>query len=169
MGKARSLMCEEPKKKLTALSEMETLMEEKLRQGGTVKFSPKGVSMLPMLRSRGDSVTLEKPPARLKKGTVALFISRNGEEKKYILHRLVGKKGDLYVFCGDNKSECDPPVGYEDIIGAVTEYESRGKSRSLKEPWYRLYSFWMVATRRIRPFSRRVQALVYRIWKKLFR
>ena len=148
---------------------MEPLMEEKLREGGKVRFSPKGVSMLPMLRSEGDAVTLEKPPARIKKGTVALFISNDGDERKYVLHRLVRVRGDELVFCGDNRSECDAPVLRGDVIGVVTGYESRGKKRSLRAPWYRLYSLWMVATCGIRPKAKRVQNFIYKAWKKLFR
>lgn len=148
---------------------MEPLMEEKLREGGKVTFSPKGVSMLPMLRSAGDSVTLEKPPARIKKGTVALFISNEGDERKYVLHRLVRVRGDEYFFCGDNRSECDAPVQRGDIIGVVTGYESRGKKRSVHALWYRLYSAGMVATCNIRPRAKKVQNIIYRAWKKLFR
>ena len=47
-------MSETPEIKYAALSEMETLIREKLGNGGSVTFSPKGISMLPMLRSAGD-------------------------------------------------------------------------------------------------------------------
>lgn len=162
-------MNEDKKTLHTRLSQMETLMEEKLREGGRVSFSPKGTSMLPMLRSEGDSVTLEKPPARIKKGTVALFISREGEEERFVLHRLVKRKGDMLVFCGDNRLEPDAPVSKNDVIGVVAQYVSRGRARSLKEPWYRLYTAWMVTTVPFRRASGKAQRVVYRVWKKLFR
>ncbi|MCR5808317.1 MAG: S24/S26 family peptidase [Clostridiales bacterium] len=153
--------------KNAALAEMEELIRAKLEEGGKVTFSPKGKSMLPMLRSEGDSVTLVKPPARLKRGTVALFISKTGEDKAYILHRLVRIENGRYFFCGDNRTETDEPVGYGDIIGVVSDYESRGRKRSVKEPWYRLYSCWMVATSGFRRGSLRFQRTVLRIRKKL--
>lgn len=93
-------MSEEKRKLHAQLSQMEALMEEKLREGGSVSFSPKGVSMLPMLRAEGDTVTLEKPPARIKKGTVALFISREGDEERFVLHRLVKTRGGELVSAG---------------------------------------------------------------------
>ena len=155
-------------KKQTALSEMEGLIREKLAAGGSVTFSPKGTSMLPMLRASGDSVTLVKPPARIKKGTVALFISHNEEgERSFILHRLVGKDGGKLVFLGDNRRFCDVPVEYEDVIGVVSEYESRGKKHSCRGLWYGIYTFWMLITRRLRLPAAKLQGFFYRVWKRL--
>ena len=154
--------------KHTALSEMEALMREKIEQGGSVTFSPKGKSMLPMLRSSGDSVTLIRPPARIKKGTVALFISKTGdEERKFVLHRLVKIKKDRLIFCGDNRRSCDEPVLYEDVIGVVSGYESRGKTYTERELWYRIYRRWMVATSSCRGAALGIQNFIYKIWKKL--
>ena len=153
----------------TALSDMEDVMTEKLLAGGAVSFSPKGKSMLPMLRSEGDRVTLKKPPARLKKGTVALFVSTGDGERRFVLHRLVKVKDGLYTFCGDNRRECDAPGPYENVIGVVTEYESRGRKRGVNEAWYRLYSFWMTSTYGIRGASMKAERLIYGVWRKLFR
>ena len=141
----------------------------KLSEGGTVTFSPKGTSMLPMLRSGADSVTLKKPPEKLKRGVVALFILKNGAEKKFILHRLVRIRDGLYTFCGDNRFTTDSPVPYENILAVVTEYVHGGKKRSLNALWYRLYSFYMVSTYRIRRVTLRLERLVHRIWKRIFR
>jgi hypothetical protein len=153
----------------TGLSDMEELIRERLASGGSVSFSPKGTSMLPMLRTAGDSVTLAPPPARIKKGTVALFVSKQDEGRSFTLHRLVRIKNGEYYFCGDRCPECDPPVRREDIIGCVSEYVSRGKKRGVNEPWYRFYSFWMVHTSGIRRFSMKVQERIYSLWRRLFR
>ena len=162
-------MDEASKKLHTSLYEVEDLLTEKLVSGGRVTFSPKGVSMLPMLRAEGDSVTLVRPPARIKKGTVALFISEADGERKYLLHRLVAVKNGEYLFCGDKRKVCDPPVSADAVIGVVDGYTSRGREHSLREPWYRVYSAWMVATYRIRKTSLKIQDLVYRLWKKISR
>lgn len=148
---------------------MEQVMLEKLAEGGTVSFSPKGKSMLPMLRDAGDSVTLKKPPARMKRGMVALFLSSDSEEKRFILHRLVAVRKDMYIFCGDNRVTCDSPVPYENILGVVSGYTHCGNRHELNEFKYRLYKNWMVATYRIRPVSRRALNLMLRIWRKLRR
>lgn len=157
-----------PKQHVTELAELSSVLVEKLGEGGSVAFSPRGVSMLPMLRAHGDKVTLKKPPAHLKKGTVALFISRSDDGgKRFILHRLVRVKGEELIFCGDRRLECDPPVRHEDVLGVVTEYVSRGHKHSVTEPLYRLYSFWMVHTVGVRTAAQRAQDLIYRVWKKL--
>lgn len=153
--------------KKAALSEMEELIRSKLSEGGSVKFSPKGRSMLPMLREEGDSVTLIKPPARLKKGMVALFISEDGGERIYTLHRLVSIRGGRYYFCGDNRKEKDEPASYGDIIGVVAEFETRGEKHSVKEFGYRLYSLWMISTAGFRKSSVKVQNFILRTRKKL--
>lgn len=159
----------DPSKTIHAqLADMVGLINEKLENGGSAAFSPKGASMLPMLRVAGDSVTLVKPPARLKKGMVALFISEGeGGESRFLLHRLVRVKGSSLTFCGDNRKTCDPPARHEDVIGVVSEYESRGRRHRVTEPLYRLYSAWMVITFRFRSLSLKVQKAVYKVWKKL--
>ena len=142
-------------------------MREKLSAGGSVTFSPKGNSMLPMLRRAGDSVTLTAP-GKLKRGSVALFVTEEEGARRFVLHRLVRiKKGGALVFCGDHRRECDSEGPASAVIGVVSEYESRGKKHRLTEPWYRLYSLWMVATWPFRSAALKLQSLVYKAWKKL--
>ncbi len=153
-----------------ALDELFPLFSEKLAQGGRVSFSPKGTSMLPMLRVYGDTVTLKAPPARIKTGTVALFVSKNEDgSNKYILHRLVRQKGEELYFCGDHRREFDPPAERADIVGVVESYVSRGREHTVRELPYRLYSRWMVLTARHRGAALKAQDVVYRVWKKLRR
>lgn len=160
----------DPRKRphIAALEELSGIFTEKLKSGGSVTFSPRGASMLPMLRAYGDSVTLVMPPARLKKGTVALFVLKNEDgSNKFILHRLVKIKGDSLVFCGDHRSTCDPEVGRGEVIGVVSAYKSRGKDRSIDSLTYRLYSFYMVHTVGFRKLALGFENAAYRVFKKL--
>ena len=153
---------------MAALDELSGIFSEKLCEGGSVTFSPRGASMLPMLRAYGDSVTLTAPPARLKKGMVALFVlNKEDGGVKYILHRLVKIKKSGLVFCGDHRLECDPEVSPEAVVGVLSSYRSRGKERSIKSLTYRLYSFFMVHTTRIRKLALKAENLAYRVWKGL--
>jgi hypothetical protein len=43
------------------------------------------------------------------------------------IHRIVGKRGDLYVSKGDNSAEADESVLRENILGVVTRLERHGK------------------------------------------
>ena len=53
---------------LTAsMDELVPVITERLRAGQSVCFSPKGISMLPMLRQGIDTVTLSPLPEKIKK------------------------------------------------------------------------------------------------------
>lgn len=155
------------RKHSAALDELSDLFAEKLAAGGRVSFSPKGTSMLPMLRVKGDTVTLKAPPARFKTGMVALFVIKEEDgSDKYILHRLVKIKDGKLTFCGDHRKEHDAPVDGSAVIGVVESYNSRGREHSTNELLYRVYSRWMVLTARHRRAALAVQDFVYRLWKK---
>ncbi|MBR3381471.1 MAG: S24/S26 family peptidase [Clostridia bacterium] len=160
-------MAEADNRHTANLSELEGLITEKLESGGSVTFSPKGASMLPWLRASGDRVTLEKPPARLKKGTAALFVSKDEDGgRKYVLHRLVRVKGEELIFMGDNRRMPDPPARREDVIGIVTAYSSRGREHTCRFIGYRVYKRWMTVTSRFRRPAQKLQGFLYRIWKR---
>lgn len=92
-------------------------VEESLFRFGSVRIRVKGVSMQPLLRNGVDEVTLTPCKAnRLERLDIALFKHRGG----YVLHRLIGKEGDLLIFQGDNslyaKEVCLP----SDVLAKVT-------------------------------------------------
>ena len=67
------------------------IMIEKLNSGGTVTFTPKGKSMLPMLRDGEDVVVLSKPNGKLHLFDIPLYRRSNGA---YVLHRIVNFDAD---------------------------------------------------------------------------
>ena len=64
--------------------------------GQSVRFSPRGVSMLPMLRQGRDSVVLSPAPKQLRKYDLPLYRRDDGS---YVLHRVV-KAGQTYACMG---------------------------------------------------------------------
>ena len=52
---------------VTQLDSLMPLIQERLAAGQTVRFSPMGISMLPMLRQGKDKVELAPLPEKLKK------------------------------------------------------------------------------------------------------
>ena len=62
------------------------LIKECLAEGKTVKFSPRGTSMMPMIRQGVDSVILSAVPGKLKKFDLPLYQRKNG---LFVLHRIV--------------------------------------------------------------------------------
>ena len=77
------------------------LIKERLAAGQSVRFSPKGTSMLPMLRQGIDSVVLSPLPKRLGKYDLPLYQRDNGQ---FVLHRIVAAE-DSYTCIGDNQFE----------------------------------------------------------------
>ena len=75
---------------VVSMEELVPLIREVLSNGQSVRFSPKGTSMLPMLRQGIDSVVLSPVTCRLKKYDIPLYQRDDGS---YILHRII-KAGD---------------------------------------------------------------------------
>lgn len=81
-----------------------------------------GVSMLPMLKNRRDTVVIKKKTERLKPLDVALY--RRGEA--YVLHRVLSVKEDGYIIRGDN-CYADENIKENAVIGVLTEFFRKGK------------------------------------------
>ncbi len=111
------------------------LMGEYLDRGKTVRFSPRGTSMLPMLRQGRDTVILSPLPAQLKKYDLPLYRRPDGQ---YVLHRIL-EAGDTYTCMGDNQFQREPGVRREQMIALVTAFTRDGRQYSVRDPGYRLY------------------------------
>jgi len=133
---------------------MEVIMpfiREQLDAGGMVRFSPRGVSMMPMLRQGIDSVTLSPVPERLKKYDLPLYQRDDG---KYILHRIV-KAGESYTCIGDNQFVYETDVRHDQMIAVVTSFSRNGREIPVTDSLYRLYCRIWHYSRPVRHFWRR--------------
>lgn len=121
------------------------IMREKLNNGGTITFTPKGTSMEPMLRDGKDIVVLAKPKGRLNMLDVALYRRDDGA---YIMHRVidVDDKG-CYVFCGDNQFAKEKGIREDQIIGIMTCFIRKGTTYYADSILYKLYSNYIYRTR----------------------
>lgn len=117
------------------LEELMPLIREQLAAGKRVKFSPRGVSMLPMLRQGKDSVILSPLPERLKKYDLPLYQRDNGQ---YVLHRVI-KAGDTYTCMGDNQFVPEHGLRHEQMIGLVTAFCREKKEIPVTALSYRIY------------------------------
>ncbi len=145
---------------IVSLEEIMPLIREQLSKGCAVTFSPRGVSMLPMLRDGRDMVTISTPPEKLKKYDVILYQRTNG---KYVLHRIVGV-GDTYTCIGDNQFAFEKGIRHDQIIAVCTSFNRKGKECSADAPLWRLYAvFWHYSR-----FPRRILRAVKRRIIKLF-
>ena len=84
------------------LDAMMPLLREQLDVGQQVRFSPRGTSMLPMLRPGIDSVVLRPLPEKLKKYDLPLYQRKNGQ---YVLHRVICAEDTYTCHAGSLLSE----------------------------------------------------------------
>jgi hypothetical protein len=134
--------------------ELMVLVRERLASGNKVRYLPfAGVSMLPMLRQKKDTVELAPLPEKLKKYDLPVYRYPSG---KYVMHRVVAVKDDHYVCLGDNTMEYET-IYPEMLIGVVSAFK-RGEKRIEVDNWgYRLYSRVWVAIFPLRKFLRRTK------------
>jgi len=145
---------------------MGELIKEKLEQGGNVKFTPKGNSMLPMLRNNIDTVVLKKNDGKLKKYDLPLY---QRKDETYVLHRVVKVKPDgSYLMRGDNQLYTEQGITDEDIVGVVTEFIKDGKTYTVKNPRYRAYCIWWVNTYSFRVIYKRTRRFLGRVKRRFF-
>ena len=76
------------------MDDLMPLMKESLASGQSFRFSPRGISMLPMLRQGKDTVTLSPIKEPLKKYDIPLYQRDDGA---YVLHRITEVGGNLYL------------------------------------------------------------------------
>ena len=125
-------------KKRVNLAEMLPIIEETLAAGGTVKLPITGTSMLPLLRSGRDTVTLTAVTSPLKKYDLPLYRRKDGA---FVLHRVVKVQADgTYTMCGDNQWVQEPNIHEEQCIGVVCAITRNGKTVSVHNTTYKLYT-----------------------------
>jgi len=132
------------------LAELWPVMKEQIDSGKTVVFSPKGTSMLPLIRQNVDKVVLTKAPKCLKKYDLPLYMRENGQ---FVLHRVVGIDKNGYVMCGDNQFEREYGIKNEQILALACgiyrenvflsfddkKYVNYCKKQVLKKRFYGIY------------------------------
>ena len=137
------------------MEELMPLMRESLSAGQSFRFSPRGISMLPMLRQGKDSVTLSPVTGKLKKYDIPLYKRDDGA---YVLHRIT-KVEDTYTCIGDNQYEYEPGIRQDQIIAVVTSFFRGDKKISADALSYRIYT-------RLWHWSRPVRKLLMRAKRK---
>lgn len=142
-------------------------IEEYLEQYGTLTYTCRGISMLPMLRQRRDLIVVrKKEEERCKKYDVALYIRPPHD---YVLHRVVEVRDQDYVILGDNCLNKEYGIRDEDIIGVLTAFVRNGKTIQMESRGQMLYAriwYFLYPARR---FRIRLTVRMKRLAKKILR
>ena len=133
------------------LKDLLPIIREQLAAGQTVSFSPRGVSMLPMLRQGVDRVTLAPVTGPLKKYDLPLYRMDSG---KFILHRIVAV-GDSYTCRGDNTYMDETGIRQDQLIGVVRSFTRGERVVRVDHAAYRMYCRVWVGIYPLRRFVRR--------------
>ena len=138
------------------------LFREQLACGRTVRFSPRGTSMLPMLRQGLDQVVLSPLPENLRKFDLPLYQRDNGQ---YVLHRIVEAADGSYTCMGDNQLEPETGLRRDQMIAVVSEFYRNGKRHRVTDFSYRLYCRIWYAARHLRRLARLIKGRLRRLLK----
>lgn len=148
--------------KTVRLNDVMPLVRERLAAGETVKFSPEGISMLPMLMPGRDSVVLSPVKAPLRRGDLPLYQRKNGQ---YVLHRVISA-GEQYTCCGDNQVDLEHGIEHGQVIAVVSSFTRKGKCISVDAPVYRAYCCLWMASRPLRYTWRKSKGLLKRMVRR---
>lgn len=144
-------MCGVRSEVVEKMEDLMPLILESLRQGQSVRFFPRGTSMMPMLRQQIDSVVISPIPGKLKKWDIPFYKRDNGQ---YTLHRIV-EVSDTYTCMGDNQFQQEPGIRQDQLIAVVTGFYRGEKYHAVNEPLYRGYCYLWNYSRPLRRFWRR--------------
>ena len=113
-----------------------TSFERELETHGSIIFTNRGVSMLPLLRQDRDVMVIDKRgEGRCRKYDAVLFKRDNGQ---YILHRILRLKEGGYYIVGDNCTDGEF-VREEQVLGVLRQVRRDGKTIQVTDPGYRFY------------------------------
>lgn len=139
-------------------------IEDVLKEKGVYMGPTVGVSMLPMLKTRRDTIVVKPKTERLKRLDVALY--KRGED--YILHRVLESVDGGYIIRGDN-CYADENVPEDAVIGVLTEFFRKDKHILCTDEKYIRYVEKRLKTYKFRRFFVRIKRKIFSFGGKVLR
>ena len=139
-------------------------IEDVLKEKGVYIGPTVGVSMLPMLKNRRDTIVVKPKTERLKRLDVALY--KRGED--YILHRVLRVVDGGYIIRGDN-CYADENVPEDAVIGVLTEFFRKDKHILCTDKKYIRYAEKRLKTYKVRRFFVRIKGKIRAFGGKILR
>ena len=139
-------------------------VEDELENHGFCIMNTVGRSMRPLLRAN-DAVVLKAPDREIKKYDVVLYTDG---ANKHVLHRVIGKRGSVFVIRGDN-TYIKELVPQESILAYMVSFNRNGKKCDTGSFGYKFYSRIWHFIYPIRLVLRKIRNLLVRIKRKIFK
>lgn len=131
-----------------------------IEMGQTVKLTPFGFSMYPLLVGGRDSLLLKKIDRKLKRGDICLYRRDNGI---YVTHTVYKVDDKGTYFLGESQHDIEGPLRDDQILALAEGFIRRGKEHSCDEKSYRFFhEIWL----RLRPFRIRLIKIYRRVFGK---
>lgn len=143
---------------MTDISKIKKILDEQ----GMYVSTTSGVSMMPMLRHRRDTIVVKPAAQRLQKYDVALY--RRGQE--YVLHRVIKVLPDSYVIRGDNCIAKEYGITDADVLGVLVEFYRGERRIDMNKRSYRAYCTFICAVHPLVVLKLRAKFLFGRIFGK---
>lgn len=137
-------------------------IEEVLAEKGVYIGPTVGVSMLPMLKTRRDTIVVRPKTERLKRLDVALY--KRGDA--YVLHRVLQAIDGGYVIRGDN-CYSNEYIPENDVFGVLTEFFRKNKHYYCTDEKYIRYAEKRIKTYKFRRFFVRIKTKIKNAIKKV--
>lgn len=137
-------------------------IEDVLKEKGVYIGPTVGVSMLPMLKNRRDTIVVKPKTERLKRLDVALY--KRGEA--YVLHRVLKAVDGGYIIRGDN-CYADENVPEDTVIGVLTEFFRKDKHILCTDEKYIRYAEKRIKTYKFRRFFVQIKGKMRAFCKKV--
>lgn len=143
--------------KTVPIEQLSPMVADLIDQGIDVEFRVTGRSMRPMLSNIKDTVVLTKLTRPVKRGDIAFYKRYNDT---YILHRVIKVKGNTFDAIGDHQTEIERNIPIENIICIVKSFTRNGKTHSVSEFQYKIYSFFAMLLIPIRPLMLKISHII---------
>ncbi len=138
-----------------------TTIAQELKEGKSITFFTKGISMRPLLIERETHVTIA-PLVKAKDTDILLYIRKNGA---LVLHRCMKQDEVFYYMRGDNTYRLER-IEKEQAIGRVTHIYRKGKQFAVDHAVYRAYVWFWNAIYPMRFVWQRLKSIVSKILKQ---
>ena len=139
-------------------------IEDVLKEKGVYIGPTVGMSMLPMLKNRRDTIVVKPKTERLKRLDVALY--KRGDA--YVLHRVLRVVDGGYIIRGDN-CYADENVPEDAVIGVLTEFFRKNKHIVCTDEKYIRYAEKRIKTYKFRRFFVRIKGKIRAFGGKVLR
>lgn len=129
-----------------------------ISEGRHVSIAARGNSMNPFIKDKRDQIKLGPwESSDIKKGCVILV---KDTQDRYILHRVIRRKGDILTLMGDGNLKGTENAHISEVIGIMKSVTRKGREHSADSPTWKAYSWLLMSLSPIRRW-------ILGLWRRL--